>query len=123
MELPGYRYDPPMEVPAAPRDWRPSPNVAEVDQILSHLRVEIDLEGSVRIHAIAFYMDYLPVLVSVEGGPSRGRRVLVLVQESEVSWRFDDEALRIPVIEALFAAWDENGWIEIIDTDLRGLDN
>ena len=123
VEMPGYRYDPPLEVPAAPRDWPPSPNVAEVDQILSHLQIETELRGSVRIHAEAFYRDYLPVLISVEGGPSRGRRVLVLVQESEVNWRLDDEALRIPLIEALAAAWNETGWIEVIDTDLRGVEN
>jgi hypothetical protein len=123
VEIPGYRYDPPLEVPAAPRDWPPSPNVAEIDQILSHLQIETELKGSVRIHAEAFYRDHLLALVSIEGGPSHGRWVFALVQESEVAWRVDSEATGIPSIEALFAAWNENGWIEVIDTDLRGVDN
>lgn len=123
VEMPGYRFDPPLEVPAAPREWPPSPNVAEVDQILSHLQIEAELKGSVRIHAEAFYRDHLLALVSIEGGPSHGRWVFALVQESEVAWRVDSAARRIPMIEALFAAWNETGWIEVIDTDLRGLDN
>ncbi len=123
VEMPGYRYDPPLEVPAAPRDWPPAPNVAEIDQILSHLQIESELGGSVRIHAEAFYRDHLLALVSIEGGPSHGRWVFALVQESAVAWRVDSEARGIPLIEALFAAWDETGWIEVIDTDLRGVDN
>lgn len=123
VEIPGYRYDPPLEVPAAPRDWPPAPNVAEIDQILSHLQIEAELVGSVRIHAEAFYMDHLLALVSIEGGPSHGRWVFALVQESEVAWRVDSEATGAPMIEALFAAWNETGWIEVIDTDLRGMDN
>lgn len=119
VEMPGYRYDPPLEVPAAPREWPPSPNAAEVDQILSHLQIESELKGSVRIHAEAFYRDHLLALVSIEGGPSHGRWVFALVQESEVAWRVDSAARDIPMIEALFAAWNETGWIEVIDTDLR----
>ncbi len=101
------------------RDWPPSPDVAEVDQILSHLQIEAELKGSVRVHAEAFYMDHLLALVSIEGGPSHGRWVFALVQESEVARRVDSEAPGIPMIEALFAAWDETGWIEVVPTDLR----
>ena len=122
VELPGYRYDPPMAVPAAPRDWPPEPDIVEVDQILSHLEVEIQLGGEVLIHATGFFGDAVVVLAMVESKPP-ARVVLPLLQSLEGAWRVDRTVLDEPLIDALSAAWDESGWIEVIDADLRGPDN
>ena len=122
VELPGYRYDPPVAVPAAPRDWPPGPEVVEVDQILSHLKVETELGGEVLIHATGFFKDAVIILVEVERKPP-ARILLPLLQGREGAWRVDGSVLDEPLIDALRAAWDESGWIEIIGTDLRGLDN
>lgn len=121
VELGGYRYDPPKPVPAAPRDWPPSPNVAEVDQILSHLKVETEFGGEVLIHATGFFGDAIIVLAVVEIKPS-ARIVLPLLQNPDGEWRIDRTVLDEPLIDALRAAWDESGWIEVNDTDLHELD-
>ncbi|MDH3228963.1 MAG: hypothetical protein OEN55_04130 [Alphaproteobacteria bacterium] len=122
VELPGYRYDPPMTVPAAPRAWPPQPDVVEVDQILSHLKVEAELGGEVLIHAAGFFKNAIIVLAAVERRPPV-RVVLPLLQGRDGEWRVDGTVLDEPLIDALHAAWDESGWIEVIDTELRRPDN
>lgn len=121
VELPGYRYDPPMPVPAAPRDWPPEPDIVEINQILSHLEVETKLGGEVLIHATGFFGDAIIVLAAVESKPP-ARVVLALLQSPDGEWRIDRTVLNEPTIDALRAAWDESGWIEVNDTDLHGLD-
>lgn len=122
VELPGYSYGSPVAVPAAPRDWPPAPDIVEVDQILSHLGVETELGGEVLIHATGFFRDAIIVLAVVQSKPSV-RVVLPLSQSPAGVWRIDQAVLDEPLIDALRAAWDESGWIEVIDTDLRGPDN
>lgn len=119
VELPGYRYDPPVAVPAAPRHWPPEPDIVEADQILSHLGVETELGGEVLIHATGFFGDAVIVLAEVEG-KQWARVVLPLLQGPAGQWRIDRTILGEPLIDALRAAWDESGWIYEIDTDLRG---
>lgn len=119
VQLPGVFFDPPREIPETPRSWPPAANVVEVDQILSHLQVEADFGARVVIQAEAYYMDCVLALVSIDGGPIGGRRVLVLDRDATGAWRRDDAALAEPMIDALAAAWDESGWITVVPTDLR----
>lgn len=122
VEIGGYKYDPPMAVPAAPRAWPPAPDVVEPDQILAHLGMEAELGGEISIHAMGWHGDTILVLASVGRKPP-ARVVLPLVHDRQGNWRHDGAALAEPTIDALRAAWDETGWIEVIDTDLRGTDN
>ena len=116
-ELPGVRYDPPVEVPAAPRDWPPPPGVSEVNQILAHLRNELELDGRVLVHGVAYYRDVLVALVAVEEAILEPRRVFVLVDVPGEGWQHSAAALSEPVIEVIYQGWRESGRIEVIPGD------
>ncbi|MDH3459129.1 MAG: hypothetical protein OER90_19990 [Gemmatimonadota bacterium] len=117
VELPGIRYDPPVEIPTRPRDWPPPPDVAEVDQILAHLRDELELDGRVLLHGVAYYMDFLVALVAVEEASSEPWRAFALVDVPSEGWQHSAAALREPVIEVIFQGWRESGWIKMIPRD------
>lgn len=117
VELPGVRYDPPVEVPAAPRDWPPPPDVSEVDQILAHLRGKLELDGRVLVHGVAYHMDFLVALVALEETIRERWRVFVLVDVPGKGWQHSAAALKDPVIEVIHEGWREGSWPKVIPGD------
>ncbi len=82
-------------------------------------QVEGELGGEVLIRAAGFHGDAVIGLVAV-ARRAPARIVLPLVQDSDGAWRVDETIREQPLIDALAAAWDECGSIEVIGTDLRG---
>lgn len=122
VELPGVRYDPPVEVPTAPRVWPPPPDVTQVDQILAQLRDELELDGRVLVHGEAYHMDFLVVLVAVEESASEPWRVFALVDVPGEGWQHSAAALREPVIEVIHQGWREGSRPEVISGDAAPAD-
>lgn len=113
VDLPGRAYHPPLSVPQRPRGPQAPAARAAVTEILAGLRAELGIADPVTLHAEARYRDAILAFAFVQG-ETPDWRVFVLVNRPEGGWRHDEHALGEPLIEAVAAAWDENGWITVV---------
>jgi hypothetical protein len=113
IELPGYRYDPPRDVPAAPGEG-PLPDRTQAEQVLAGLRGALGLEGPVLLHGVTFHGDLVLALVVLEADRQEAWRTFALEELPGEGWRHNKAARALPVVEVVAEGWRESHWIEVV---------
>lgn len=122
VEVPGVRYDPPVEVPLERIGLTHPTAEPDVDQILAHLRNDLGLDGRMLVHGVAYIGDVLVVLAMVEEAELEPRTVFALVDIPGRGWQHSVAAMDEPMIEVIHEGWREGSRIEVVPHSATSLD-